>query len=77
MESFAMDWIVVLQGIAIGIGMMAVVGIFSMDRKLGELNGSVREVKVELMAHVKLDDERHEEMKENTIRLWNQKADKA
>ena len=72
-----MDWIVVLQGIAIGIGMMAVVGIFSMDRKLGELNGSIREVRVELMAHVKLDDERHEEMKENTTRLWSQKADKA
>lgn len=71
-----MDWTIVLQGIAIIIGAAAVLGIYAMNTKLGEMNGSIREVKAEFIAHTKLDDERHREVRDNIRELWDQKVDK-
>jgi len=74
--NFTIDVNTILQGIillAIGAGVR---GIFSMNKKIGEMNGSVRELVVWKEEHEKKDSERFGSIKDNFKAIWNKLNDR-
>jgi len=65
-----LDTGIILQGVAIALISSAVYGIVSLNKKLSDLNGSVREVKVWKEEHTRLADERHEDTEDSISAIW-------
>lgn len=65
----------IIQGVillAIGMG---VKGIFSMNKRLGDMNGSVREIIVWKTEHEKKDAEHFQSMQDGFKAIWNKLQD--
>ena len=66
----------ILQGIillAVGAG---VKGIFSMNKKLGEMNGSIRELNIWKDGHEQKDDRNYEQTRDGFKAIWNKLNDR-
>ena len=75
--NLAIDLNTILQGIillAIGAGVR---GIFSMNKKLGEMNGSIRELNIWKEEHEKNDTERFGSIRDNFKAIWNKLDDRS
>lgn len=65
------DIALILQGVAIILISGAVYGIISLNEKVAEVNGSIREIKVEQIQHSRLDDERFEDTRTRISDMWD------
>lgn len=64
------DLVFIVQLVLVGLLVAGLKGLFSIDRHLAELNGSVREVKGWQVSHEKLDNVRGEQVSKELKALW-------
>ena len=64
------DIALILQGVAILLIAWAIKGIVSLNKKMAEMNGSIREIKVWKEEHTRLADERHEDTEKSISSIW-------
>ena len=70
--NITLDMTLLFQGLVLGMLGAGIRGIFNMNKKLNDMNGSIREVRTWATGHETLDSQRHATLDKNVTELWKQ-----